>query len=86
MEPDPQGVQEEEVKKETLCEACEGDGHDYDVIWAEGKTFCPVSHKRIWTEDEAEEMTEEELAEAQTERVKLVRPYRPAVWKVIRKK
>ena len=65
------------------CEICDGDGHVDDAIWVEGKMFCPNTHHRIWTEEDVEEMSYEELEKAERERIKIVKPARPAEWKIV---
>ena len=46
-----------------LCK--EGGEHmDEQVFGTDGKEFCITSGERVWTEEEAEEMTEEELKAA----------------------
>ena len=57
--------------KEPICEDCEGEGHKDDMIEVDGKYFCPVTHHRIWTEDEIEEMEPEEQAIAERERIRV---------------
>jgi hypothetical protein len=45
------------------CQMCKnGEEHlDENVFSERGKEFCIISGERVWTEEEAEEMTEEEL-------------------------
>lgn len=68
---------------EETCEICDDLGHVDDVIWVDGKAFCRYTYRRIWTEEEAEEMTDEQMAEAQKERIRLVRPAVPAEWEIV---
>ena len=67
------------------CDVCEGEGHTGDqIIEVEDKLFCPNTLERLWTEEEAEEMTDKELEEVKHERLKLVEPARPAKYVIIR--
>ena len=71
------------------CDICENaEGHMDDFIEEDSKAFCPNTFQRIFTEDEAEEMTDEELAEAKKERLVIVRPerYIPAKYKIVKEK
>ena len=67
------------------CADCDDQGHlDGDCIWVDGKAFCPVTHERIFTEEEAEEMSDEELKKAQQEQIKLVKEGTPEKWVVVK--
>jgi len=67
------------------CDKCDRDGHsDLEIIIVDDKAFCPHSLTRVWTEEEGEEMSDVEMAEAKKERLKLVRPARPAKYVIIK--
>lgn len=74
------------MSKERTCSVCEDEegGHNEDIIWVGEKSFCPNTKRRIFSEEEAEEMSEEELTEAKKERLKLVEPMRPAIWRIVK--
>lgn len=76
---------------ENKCNLCENYEHTLaqmageltDMIEVDGKYFCPNTYERIIPEDEAEEMSEEEINEVYSEKVVLVRP---AKYKIIKAK
>lgn len=41
--------------------------HDFNVVQIDGKHFCPITRERAETEDRWEEMSDEEMKEAENE-------------------
>ena len=71
--------------KDKTCDTCDGDGHNEDIIWVEDKSFCPNTFRRIfWVAGEGDGMSVQEFAEASLERIKMVRPSRPAKYVIVK--
>ena len=60
---------------EDECPRCASDeGHyEWELIYVDGKYFCPYDYRRCYTEEEALEMTATEAEEAEQEKLQCVR-------------